>query len=217
MTSRPRAAERTPRRVHASTPERRRQIVKAALASFAEHGYERASLRDIATRADLTHAALLRHFSGKDELLLAALAQREADEEEMAARIGASNMPAEKILGVVLEDEFADPDYQRNWMALTVAATNPAHPAHEFFVGRRERMRGRFTSGPLPLARETGETTADEKATLVLAMVDGLRIQWLLDPSRDALSLLELFMKLFGGPADEEHAPEGVGGPAMRR
>ena len=203
MTSPTRAVERRPRREHASTPERRRQIVKAALASFAAHGYERASLRDIASRADLTHAALLRHFSGKDELLLAALAQREADEEEMAERIRASHMPAEQILGVVLEEEFADSEYQRNWMALAVAATNPEHPAHEFFVGRRERMRGRFTSGQLPLARESREATADEKATLVLAMIDGLRIQWLLDPSRDALSLLSLFMKLFGGPPAE--------------
>ena len=53
-------------------------------ASFAEHGYERASLRDIAARANVTHAALLRHFARKDELLLAALAQRDADDEELA-------------------------------------------------------------------------------------------------------------------------------------
>jgi AcrR family transcriptional regulator len=190
---------------YASTPARRAQIVRAALASFAEHGYERASLRDIAARANVTHAALLRHFSGKDELLLAALAQREADEEELATRIIRSRMPAERILGAVLRDEFDDPDHQRNWLALAVAATNPAHPAHEFFTGRRERMRTRFTSSSLPTSQDSAHLTADEKVTLVLAMIDGLRMQALLDPSRDTLSLLEVFMKIVITP--------GKGGP----
>jgi len=196
MTS-PLTAEPSPRRrgPSASTPARRAEIVEAALASFAEHGYERASLRDIASRAGLTHAALLRHFSGKEELLPAALAQREEHEEDLAARMMTTRVAGEQILSAVLADEFAHPDFQRNWMALTVAATNPEHPAHEFFLGRRERMRSRFTDGPLP-TKEDELLTADEKITLVLAMVDGLRVQALLDPSRDALGLLAIFMKL---------------------
>ena len=120
---------------------RRAEIVRAALASFAEHGYERASLRDIAARADVTHAALLRHFASKDDLLLAALAQRDLDDEELARRIMQSRVPAERVLSSVLADEFAHPEHQRNWLAITVAATNPDHPAHEFFIARRERMR----------------------------------------------------------------------------
>jgi AcrR family transcriptional regulator len=186
---------------NASTPARRAQIVRAALESFAQHGFERASLRDIAARAHVTHAALLRHFAGKDELLLAALAQREEDEERLAARILGSSIAGERVLGAVLRDEFADPDYQRNWMALAVAATDPAHPAHEFFTGRRERMRTRFSDGTLPTSRDSAYLSADEKVTLVLAMIDGLRIQALLDPSREPLGLLEVFMKLVITPA----------------
>lgn len=209
MTS-PLSAESTPRRrgPSATTPARRAEIAEAALASFAEHGYERASLRDIAGRAGLTHAALLRHFSGKEELLPAALAQREEHEEDLAARIMTAHVPGEQILSAVLADEFAHPDFQRNWMALSVAATNPEHPAHDFFLGRRERMRSRFTDGPLPTA-EDELLTADEKITLVLAMVDGLRIQALLDPSRDVLALLTTFMKLIA--AQPPTRPESDG------
>ncbi|WP_447648139.1 TetR/AcrR family transcriptional regulator [Microbacterium forte] len=202
-------AESPPRRrgPSASTPARRAEIVDAALASFAEHGYERASLRDIAGRAGLTHAALLRHFSGKDELLPAALAQREAHEEDVAAQIMTAELPGAQILSEVLAAEFSDPEYQRNWMGLTVAATNPDHPAHDFFVGRRERMRTRFSDGPLPIS-DSEHLTADEKVTLVLAMVDGLRIQALLDPSRDALGLLTHFMRMVAAqPPVEEAAP----------
>jgi AcrR family transcriptional regulator len=190
---------------HASTPARREQIARAALASFAQHGYERASLRDIAARAEITHAALLRHFSGKDELLLAALAQSDADDEILAAQIVASELPAEKILGAVLREEFERPDYQRNWLMLTVAATDPAHPAHAHFVARRARLRTRFTSSILTAAPESNGLSADDRVTLVLAMIDGLRIQTLLDPERASLDLLDEFMRLIG--AGEPNAP----------
>ncbi|NUP15998.1 MAG: TetR/AcrR family transcriptional regulator [Streptomyces sp.] len=192
---------------YATTPARRKQIVRAALAGFAEHGYERASLRDIAARAGVTHAALLRHFSGKEELLLAALAQREADEEEAAARIMASGTAGPAVLGAVMADEFANPDYQRNWLSLTIAATNPDHPAHEYFLSRRERMRTRFRDATLRTAHDSADLTADEQVVMVLAMLDGLRVQALLDPSQDVLHLLEIFMRTVIGPApaEEDH------------
>ncbi|MFI7671748.1 TetR/AcrR family transcriptional regulator [Nocardia sp. NPDC049526] len=189
---------------NASTPARRAQIVRAALDSFARHGYERASLRDIAARAQVTHAALLRHFSGKDELLVAALNQRDEDEEKLAAQILAGGTAGESVLSEVLRAEFDDPDYQRNWMVLAVAATDPAHPAHEFFTGRRERLRAHLAKGPLPTAHDSEYLSADEKVTLVLAMIDGLRIQSLLDPSRETLGLLEIFMKLVIMPRDDD-------------
>ncbi|MET0589679.1 MAG: helix-turn-helix domain-containing protein [Naasia sp.] len=190
---------------YATTPARRAEIVRAALAGFAEHGYERASLRDIAARANVTHAALLRHFDSKDELLLAALSQRDADDEELARRIMRSRVPAERILSSVLADEFAHPEHQRNWLAITVAATNPDHPAHEFFIARRARMKTYFASGPLPTALRGERIDADDKITMMLAMMDGMRIQALLDPSREILPLLETFMRLIVVDSTADH------------
>ncbi|WP_345800128.1 TetR/AcrR family transcriptional regulator [Microbacterium sp. AZCO] len=211
-------AKRARRGPYASTPARRAQIVRAAVASFAEHGYERASLRDIAARAEVTHAALLRHFASKDELLLAALAQRDADDEDLARRIMAASVAPEKVLPTVLEDEFAHPDRQRNWLAITVAATNPAHPAHDFFVARRDKMRAYFTSGRLATSEDSEEITADEKVTMVMAMIDGLRIQALLDPTRETLPLLTTFMRAVmntpGDPAAAQPSTEGASADA---
>ena len=199
----PGSSPRARRGPNASTPARRAEIVRAALASFAEHGYERASLRDIAARAHLTHAALLRHFASKDDLLLAALAQRDDDDEDMARQIMQSKVPAERVLSTVLADEFAHPEHQRNWLAITVAATNLEHPAHDFFIARRERMRGHFSNGHLATAHDGEVLTADDKVTMLLAMIDGLRIQALLDPKRETLPLLETFMRLVA--TDVEH------------
>ncbi|WP_433675891.1 TetR/AcrR family transcriptional regulator [Microbacterium gorillae] len=187
---------------YAGTAARRAEIVRAALAGFAEHGYERSSLRDIAARAGVTHAALLRHFATKEDLLLAALAQRDADDEELAHRIMLSKVSAERVLSTVLADEFAHPDHQRNWLAITIAATNPEHPAHDFFMARRLRMRKYFNGGRLALGDDDEELSADDKVTLVLAMIDGLRIQALLDPGQPVLALLERFVRLVSTAED---------------
>ena len=74
---------------YAKTPARRATIVAAAREAFIEHGYDDASLREIAKRAGITHQGLLRHFSGKPELLLEVLRQRDitarARADELAA------------------------------------------------------------------------------------------------------------------------------------
>ncbi|MET4538489.1 AcrR family transcriptional regulator [Arthrobacter bambusae] len=188
---------------YATTPARQAEIVRAAAASFAEHGYERASLRDIAARANVTHAALLRHFATKDDLLLAALAQRDADDSELARRIIQSNVPKDKVLSTLLQEEFARPDHMRNWLAITIAATSPTHPAHDFFIQRRDRMRGHFTNKKLDTTEDGDELTADDKVTMVMAMVDGLRIQFLLDPDRKTLQVLETLMRHIASPEED--------------
>ncbi|ASN20045.1 TetR family transcriptional regulator [Arthrobacter sp. YN] len=187
---------------YATTPARRAEIVRAAAASFAEHGYERASLRDIAARANVTHAALLRHFATKDDLLLAALAQRDADDSELARRIIQSKVPKDQVLSTVLQEEFAHPDHLRNWLAITIAATSPTHPAHGFFIQRRDRMRDHFTNKKLDTTEDGDELTADDKVTMVMAMVDGLRIQFLLDPDRKTLHVLETLMRHIASPEE---------------
>ncbi|MGF3056445.1 TetR/AcrR family transcriptional regulator [Microbacterium sp. YY-01] len=212
-TTEPASASPRKRGPYATTPARRAQIVRAALASFAEHGYERASLRDIAARADVTHAALLRHFADKDELLVAALAQRDADDEEFARHIMESRVSAERVLSAVLRNEFARPEQGRNWLAITVAATNPEHPAHDFFVKRRERMRSHLSSRRFGTDEDGEEVSADDKVTMLMAMIDGLRIQALMDPHHDVLPLLEVFMRVIATPS-AGHDPQAGNTPS---
>jgi AcrR family transcriptional regulator len=50
-------------------PELRRELMEAALTELAEQGPRRFSLRSVASRAGVSHAAPYRHFRSKDELL----------------------------------------------------------------------------------------------------------------------------------------------------
>lgn len=85
-----------------------------------------------------------------------------------------SQIPPERVLSSVLREEFAHPEQQRNWLAITVAATDPTHPAHDFVIQRRERMRTHLSSGRLATTHDSEELSADDKVTMVMAMMDGL-------------------------------------------
>lgn len=49
------------------TGDTRNALMDAGLQAFAEHGYTRSRLADIASRADLTTGAFYRHFTGKQD------------------------------------------------------------------------------------------------------------------------------------------------------
>ena len=68
----------------AETAARRRRLVEAAVALATEGGYEAVQMRDVAARAEVALGTLYRHYSSKDQLLLAALA---AQADELRCRL----------------------------------------------------------------------------------------------------------------------------------
>jgi AcrR family transcriptional regulator len=60
----------------AETAARKRRLLDAATALAAEGGYDAVQMRDVAARAGVALGTLYRHYSSKDQLLLAALAQQ---------------------------------------------------------------------------------------------------------------------------------------------
>jgi AcrR family transcriptional regulator len=174
---------------YAKTRARRAEITRAALLSFAEHGYERASLRDIAARVGTTHGGLLHHFSSKEELLLAALADFDENERGRAAAAREDSTGGPAVVRMLLEASLDDPEYLRAWMTISVAAADPRHPAHEYFAGRLARARAQFRVDP----REGVEFDRQTRATLLIAMLDGLRLQWLINPETNIADPLDQF------------------------
>lgn len=51
----------------------RAAILAAARAAFAERGYAKATIREIAQRAGVTHGSVMRHFASKEQLFVAAM------------------------------------------------------------------------------------------------------------------------------------------------
>lgn len=172
-------------REEAST-ERRREILTAAAAAFAERGYNATSLRDVAGRAGLSHTGLLHHFPDKPGLLEAVL---DHNVEQAAAAFPLESRDGEVFLRALVDIARRDVDQPANlrlFAMLTSEALSAAHPAHGYMVRWYRQVRAQLTTAFYDLDRRGlflgSPLTPEQAAVHVTAMRDGVTLQWLLDP-----------------------------------
>jgi AcrR family transcriptional regulator len=95
--------DESPQRRRLPPDERRANLFEAALAVFAELGYDRATLSDVVDRIGVSKGCLYHHFESKEQLFLALLRDRVAavvrDDEEVLAT--ASGTREEKLRTLV--------------------------------------------------------------------------------------------------------------------
>ncbi|GAB3250519.1 TetR/AcrR family transcriptional regulator [Kineosporia babensis] len=158
---------------------KRRQILEAATAVFADVGFNGASLREIAARAGISHPGLLHHFPTKPALLEAVLKHRdEVDTTAFDADIARGVSKFEALLLLAERNQQRRPLVEL-FMAVGAEATSPAHPAHEYFVNRYEQavsfFREWFESEELRAGLQP-----EDAARHMVALMDGLQVQWLM-------------------------------------
>jgi len=86
----------------AETEARKRRLLDAATALAADGGYDAVQMRDVAARAEVALGTLYRHYSSKDQLLLAALAHQAATlRERLDQRPARGETPAERVADVL--------------------------------------------------------------------------------------------------------------------
>jgi AcrR family transcriptional regulator len=165
----------------------RARILGSAAALFSKSGFQAVSLRDIAAHAGLTHAGVLHHFSGKEALLVELLGRR--DEDDSAVLLGSDPMAAprrflELVVGIV-DRNMRTPSMVGMYAKVSAEAADPDHPAHHYFTRRYQILRELFATAFSALVG-LGEIGADVDprltASQLLALMDGLQTQWLLEP-----------------------------------
>ncbi|KFF98931.1 TetR family transcriptional regulator [Streptomyces scabiei] len=184
---------------YAKTRARRAEIVRAARDSFAENGYTRASLRDIAERAGITHAGLLHHFRDKDDLLAEVLAERDAEEWQQGLAQVDSPERLAPYLGELMRHHQKAPELMRLWIELAATASRSDHPAHTYFAERYERGRTQFAEGfhgEAARGRLREGVTPENAAVLFHAVLNGLQLQWVLDQELDIIGPVGDFVRL---------------------
>lgn len=182
-------------RGYASGDARRTRILNIALQEFAEKGYRGTSLARIAERAELTQAGLLHHFRSKQDLLVAVLDLRDRMDME---RMGVDTVPPGGEAALRTIADLADhngqvPGLVQLFTVLTGEAVTVGHPAHAWATERYALMRAGLAAS-LAQGRDSGELRADidpdTVCAQVFAMMDGLQLQWLLDPDRVDMAAL---------------------------
>src|SRR4051794_40638055 len=130
------STKRGARGAYAKTAARRAAIIDAARQSFVEHGYEAASLRDIARRAGISLPGLLHHFDDKAQLLHEVLRQRDVAGRARSEELRAAGQSIASAVAQLQTERQHDPQLLRLWATLAPAASRPDHPAHDYFVDR---------------------------------------------------------------------------------
>lgn len=163
----------------------RLQILEHAIALFGEVGYRAASLREIATRSGISHPGLLHHFATKEALLLAVLAHR--DELDGGLFAGVAGTDALRRLVDLVRLNTGRRGVVELFTVLSAEATAADHPAHAFFVERYRRTLAGVERAYIA-ARAAGALRDDVEpaaaARHLVALMDGLQLQWLLDDCR---------------------------------
>ncbi|MGA4998933.1 TetR/AcrR family transcriptional regulator [Streptomyces arboris] len=189
----------------ARSEERRAEILRATLQVIAERGYRGATLGAVAERVGLTQQGLLHYFPTKEALLVAVLEDRDrwdtgggggrGGDEEGAWRL--------ELLGSLVEYNAMRPVIVQTFSALLGESVTEDHPAREFFTRRYTQVRAGMAA---TLRAEYGDTlpgglSPERAAVLLVAVMDGLQYQWLLDPEAvDMPGAFGDFLGLLKGP-----------------
>jgi AcrR family transcriptional regulator len=166
---------------------RREQILTAALSCFGEKGYHASTMDDIARASDLSKGSLYWHFSSKEEVFLALV---DSFSDELYGEWDNVAESAEDKLEVLKREcEVSVRRFSEKRLFLLAWAEFVTHPA------ARERMRDSYS-----IAREKLEViiregrangtlasgpSADGVASALVAALEGLFLQWLMDPDFD--------------------------------
>jgi AcrR family transcriptional regulator len=159
---------------------RRQQILDAAVELFAAKGYRGTGVAALAERVGMTATGMLYYFGSKERLLQEVVAERDRRDVldlnsltlSSFRELGRHNAETALLtrLYVVLGSESLDAD----------------DPLHDFFVERYETAR-ELVRSVLEHERDEGNLRADidveQIALEVIAVLMGLEVQWLYDPS----------------------------------
>lgn len=205
----------TQRGPYAKTRGRVEAVRRTAFELVVESGHRSVTIAEVARRADLTEAQVLYHFPSREHLLVGALEHADRRSRERAA--GPEDFPdVRAAVAAAVEAERSDPEVLRLFVAMSAAATDPTHPAHEWGTRRTRAIVARYAELLTDLqAQGWADPGVDPQrfARRFMALWDGLQTQWLLDPTFDLGREVADGLAVLAGNADV--VGRRSGGPAQ--
>jgi AcrR family transcriptional regulator len=182
-------AASTTRGGYAKGDARREAIVEVATEVFDTQGYRAATMLQIAAACGISRTGLLHHVPTKESLLQAVLSRRDrtsASQVPGPAPAGDDRAALERLVAV-MRHNAESPAIINLFSVLSAEAGDPEHPAHAYFVERYASLRADLTA-TLARLQERGALVAGTEphalATELIALMDGLQVQWVLAPDQ---------------------------------
>jgi AcrR family transcriptional regulator len=201
---------------------RAQQIVDAAARVMSRKGFGGTTMKDIAAEAGITPGLIHYYFDSKEDLLLAVTlslcAQMKRDAEEAFAATGDAPPIARAWAALeATKAHLARPEQQRLFLETTTLALSEPHvrehlaALYENLIDSSAAMveeLNRQVPTPLPVPPR-------DFAAVILAAIDGLALQKLIDPSRDEEALYRAFGFLLLSCLSSSYAIAGLPVPSL--
>ena len=173
----------------------REKIIHSAMESFAQKGFRGAKMADIAQAAHLTGPGLLHHFPSKTHLLMEVLKERDRiHKEQTDATLEKNNHDILQVATDLVEQNQATPGIIQLFNLLVAESISPEHPAHGYFTQRYHNGREAWVK-IIKERQKDGEIrpdiSADVLGVMLFAMMDGLQVQWLMEPEK--INMAQIF------------------------
>jgi AcrR family transcriptional regulator len=169
-----------------------------AIAVFGEYGYAGGSIRAIAERVGVSHATLLQHFGSKEGLLTAVLQEWDRQTVEQSLE-DVAGLDYFRRLPEVMMAHLANRGLLELFTTIAAEASSPAHPAHDF-IQQRYATNLATLAAHLQHAVDAGDvgpltpTEIETEVRLATAVLDGIGLQWLLDPTTDVTTSVATYV-----------------------
>jgi AcrR family transcriptional regulator len=200
-------------------------LVDAALRVFAEHGYEEATVEEIAVAAGYSKGAYYFHFASKEDIFLELLEQWTGEQTERLKAFDEVT-PAAVALLETMEAFLSYGEREIAWPRLVVEfwAQARRHEAIRRGLGQAYAAWRRLLAQAFRRAVRSGlfspQLDADNAARLVLATHDGLVVEACIDPEAvrkvSLRRVMGALLAYLSSPAARE-MPEAARAPVPRR
>ncbi|MFF0953027.1 TetR/AcrR family transcriptional regulator [Rhizobium leguminosarum] len=177
---------------------RRAEILSAAMRRFAEDGYQNAAIGDVARDVGLSLPGLLHHFPTKVDLLLAILDKRDLECESFIGPYRSDLRGLLKGMVEVFRRNAEMIEVIRAFAILNAESLMKDHPAKAWFLDRASQLQNDIAA---TFERAVADGSIDGKidgramAAELIAVMDGLQMLWLRDPTRfDMVGGLEAYV-----------------------
>ena len=182
----------TPGTKQARGRQRRSAILEAAGKLFAEQGVAATSIAAVAAEVDITDAGLLYHFPTKDDLVLAVLTRRDA-QNLGTIQPKDSAIAALEAVGDWGQEMERDEALTTLHLMLSAEHLMSPSPLHTYFRERYARIAAHIVA-TIEQGQANGEMRTDAdpvaEAESLIATMDGARLQWFYSDRRTSIAAI---------------------------
>jgi AcrR family transcriptional regulator len=182
------STQKPKKRQRPTRAQTRQQLLQAAGEVFAQRGYDRASLDDVAIAAGLTKGAVYSSFASKDDLFYALMRERIDERLALVTEAVERDATVREIASDASSGMAQLMSSQRDWHLLFIefwarAVRDP--DLHDEFARERRSVRALIAQFLEARAADAGvdlPVSAEQLAVVVLALSNGIAIEHLADP-----------------------------------